>query len=680
MLPLTSRGITFVLYAMILPSLISCSRKEPESQSKPAEDTRQYRVDRFGPARIVQCYAEGFEKLTLKEKTFCYYLSQAAIAGRDIYFDQRSKHGLEVKRLLEAIYPHLEGVDADARSKIIEYTKLFWTNSGFYDNMSALKFTPACTFEEFASAVKFAVSHCATIDVRNESIDQILARLQRVIFDPDFEKSCTNKTPGVDIIEESFNNFYEGVTFDEVERWAKSGNEKYPLNSKVVKENGKIVEKVWRAGGDGIAPGLYAEELSNVIAYLEKASPFACSESQQDVIRKLIAFFRTGEQADFDAYNIAWVKDNSRIDFIIGFIEVYVDARGHKGGYEGIVYYTDPDQAERMNKLASLAEYFEAKAPWKDEYKKSNIKPPIVNMINVVCETGDAGPITAIGINLPNSQAIRQEYGSKSVSIANIMRAYDMAQGDEILNEFAYDQQEIDLHKSFGSEGSDLHVALHEVIGHGSGKVSERLQGKDPQSFLPGYYSTLEEARADLMALYNGFDEALLKNNIISDVRASEAEFRAYIRNVFVQLRRVIPPHDQLEEDHMKNRQLVVNYILENSNAIRIESKEGKIFLRAVDLEKMRQSAGKLLAEIMRIKAEGDFEAGKALVDKYGLKVNTHWRDEVLERVKNFDAPLYSGFIFCDLQPKLDAKGNIIDVIVEHPLDFAKQMLEWAKK
>ncbi len=666
-----------IMVSITTTILIECTKKKAEAPAT-IEDTRQFKVDRFGPARIIQAYADGFEKLSLKEKIFAYYLTQAAIAGRDIYFDQKSKYGLEVKNLLEAIYPHLDGVDESVKAKIVEYTKLFWANSGFYDNLSALKFVPSCSYDEFVSVVKKAQSNGAQIQLKSgELITQKLNRLKRVIFDPEFEKSCTDKTPGVDIIAQSFNNFYEGVTFAEVEAWANAGNEKYPLNSKVVKEKGKIIEKVWRAGGDGITPGMYARELNNIIKYLEMAIPYACSEHQQEVIRKLSTFFRTGEQKDFDEYNIAWVKDNSRVDFILGFIEVYVDTRGHKGAFEGVVFYTDPDQAERMNKLAALADYFEQKAPWRDEFKKKNIKPPIVNIINVVCETGDSGPITPIGINLPNSQAIRQEFGSKSVSIANIIKGYDMAQGDEILNEFAYDKDEIELHKKYGSEGSDLHVALHEVIGHGSGKASDKLNGKDPQSFLPGYYSTLEEARADLMALFNGFDDELINQKIVSDKKASEAEYRAYVRNVLVQLRRVLPPHDQLEEDHMKNRQLVVNYIIENSDAIKVEKKDGKIFLCVTDMEKLRQSAGKLLAEIMRIKAEGDLPAGKALVDKYGLKVNTVWRDEVLERVKNFDAPLYSGFIYPDLKPVMDEKGNIKDIEASYPLDFAKEMLEW---
>lgn len=660
---------------------MQCGKKQESPQKQSSEDTRQYTVDRFGPARIIQCYADGFELLTPKEKIFTYYLTQAAVAGRDMYFNQKHRYGLEVRKLLEAMYAHLNGVDESVKTKIIGYTKLIWVNSGFYDNLSARKFIPSCTFDEFKAAAIKAKQNGARFELTtNETLEQKLERLRRVMFDPGFEQSCTNKTPGVDIIASSYNNFYRGVTFDEVKAWAKAGNEKYSLNSTVVKENGKIVEKVWRAGGYGIPPGMYATELHNVIHYLEQAIPYACSEHQQETIRKLIRFFRTGEEKDFDEYNISWVKDNSRVDFILGFIEVYVDARGHKGAFEGVVFYTDPTQAERMSKLAGLADYFEQKAPWKNEYKKKNIKSPIVNMINVVCETGDSGPITPIGINLPNSQAIRQEYGSKSVSIANIIKGYDMAQGDEILIEFTSDKDEIELHKKFGSEGSDLHVALHEVIGHGSGKVSAKLNGKDPQSFLPGYYSTLEEARADLMALYNGFDEELLKQHIMTNRKASEAEYRAYARNVLVQLRRVLPPHDQLEEDHMKNRQLVINYILENSDAIKIEKKDGKTFLRVADLEKMRETSGILLAEIMRIKAEGDLGAGKVLVDKYGLKVNIAWRDEVLERVKNFDAPLYSGFIFPELKPLKDGAGAIVDIEASYPLDFAKQMLDWANE
>jgi dipeptidyl-peptidase-3 len=477
-------------------------------------------------------------------------------------------------------------------------------------------------------------------------------------------------------------NYYgRNITYQEVERWAAAGKEKHPLNSKVVKENGKLVEKVWCAGGDGVPPGMYAPQLKAVIANLEAAIPYAASGVQEQTVRLLVRFLRTGDQQDFRKYNIHWVSDSSNVDFILGFIEGYLDPRGQKSEFEASVYYTDPGQTHMMRKLATYAQYFENKAPWAEAYRKQIEQTPIANVINVMAQTGGTGPVSPIGINLPNEQAIRELHGSKSVLLHNVVDAYEKSSGADLLREFAVDQAEIDDQKSYGTAADNLHTAMHEVIGHASGKMSDRLVGKEPADFFPGYYNTLEEARADLVALWNVWDEKLVEIGVAKDPgearKIAETMYQQTVRVAISQLRR-IGNNTQLEEDHMKNRQLIVNWIMKNSNAIAVSQREGKTYYRITDYENMRSMVGKLLAEIMRIKAEGDFKAAKELIDTYGLKVDVALRDEVQSRVRSLDAPAYTGFVEPVLTPVMDPEGTIIDVKVAYPLSLADQMLSWS--
>jgi len=663
--------------------LAGCSEK-PRQTTRTADQDRTYAIERVGPARVVQLYADGFDQLTPKEKIFCYWLSQAAIAGRDIALDQHHPRTLEVRDLMEQVYSHSDGIDPAVKKNLTEYLKLLWINNGFYDNLTSKKFVPAMTVAEFLAAAGKAAANGADFGTGNENVAAIIDRLGGVIFDPAVDPVMTQKSPGTDWITGSSVNFYgDNITYAEIKKWASAGNEKYALNSKVVREKGNLTEKVWRAGGDGVPPGIYAPQLEAVITNLEAAIPYAASDYQQETIRLLAKFLRTGEPDDFRTYNIHWVTDTSNIDFILGFIEVYLDPRGQKAEFEASIYYTDPEQTHLMRKLATYAQHFENKAPWEKKYKKQIDQVPIANVINVTIETGGTGPVSPIGINLPNEQSIREQYGSKSVLLHNIVSAYEKSGGKDILKEFANDKAEIDRQGVYGTIADNLHTAMHEVIGHASGKVSDKLEGKDPSEFLPGYYNTLEEARADLVALWNAWDDKLVDIGVASDPeearKIGETMYDQAVRTAINQLRR-IGNDTQIEEDHMKNRQLIVHYIMKNSDAIAVEKRGGKTYYRILDYDKMHTSVGTLLAEIMRIKGEGDLAAGKELVDTYGLKVEIALRDEVQDRVKNLDSPAYTGFVMPELVPVMDPEAKIIDIRVEYPLDLAAQMISWSAR
>ncbi len=664
---------------------IACSQQDSRQEESATDmpEQRKYKIERVGPANVVQLYADGFDQLTLKEKIFSYYIYQAALAGRDIAIDQHHPNALEVRDFMEEVYQFSSGIQPAVLEKIIAYLKLFWINNGFYDYLTSRKSVLECSFEELKQACTIAIQNGANFRGSNEPWKRTLEKLKPIIFDPDFESVLTNKSPGSDFISRSAVNFYSrGLTLKEVDEWTKAGQEKNSLNSRLVLENGKIVEQVWRAGGTMNPPGMYADDLKAVIRFLELAIPYASSETQAETVRKLVKYFKSGSLEDFRQFNIHWVKDNSNVDFIMGFIEVYLDPRGQKAQWESSIFYTDPQQTRLMQNLARLARYFEDRAPWREEYKKRIEQSPLANVINVTVGTGGTGPISPIGINLPNEQAIRQQYGSKSVLLHNIVEANEKSQGQVLVKEFAWDEQEIERQEKYGSRAGNLHTALHEVIGHGSGKVSDRLGGKDPSTFFPGYYNTLEETRADLVALWNAWDVKLVDTGWVQDRQEArligQTMFEQRVRAGLTQLRR-IGKSDQLEQDHMKNRALIVNYLLRNSNAVRVEVREGKTYYRIFDFEGARKVVGELLAEIMRIKAEGDLAAAKALVDTYGLKVNVSLRDEVQERARKLDVASYMGLVMPKLEPVMDSQGKITDVKVSYPQDLAKQMLEYSR-
>ncbi|MEK7263808.1 MAG: peptidase M49 [Bacteroidota bacterium] len=663
-----------------LPHIVS---RFAEQQPAPSvtEPERKYVLERVGSARVVQLYADGFEKLTQKEKIFAYYVSQATIAGRDIAIDQHHRNALEIRDLLEKIYLNNSGIDQKTLVKITVYLKLFWINNGFYDNITSKKIQPEFTFEELRAAAKLAQINGAVIRTGNEDIDTKLFRLKRVIFNMESQPMLTNKTPGEDYIRGSAINYYRGdLSYEEVRRWSALGFERNPLNSTVFKENNAIVEKVWRCGGEGVPAGLYAEDLLRVIHFLELAIPYAETEHQQKTIHLLIKYFKTGHPNDFRNFNIHWIKDISNIDFIMGFIEVYLDPCGKKGEWEASVYYTDPGQTILMEQLARFAQYFEDKMPWAPQYKKKIIHSPTAKVINVIVETGGTGPISPIGINLPNEQALRQMFGSKSVLLRNVADAYEKSSGKDLLFEFAWDDDEIKNQDLYGTRADNLHTALHEVIGHGSGKMSDHLIG-DPSHFLPGYFNTLEEARADLVALWCVFDTKLIETGIVDNIfelrKIGETMFQQAIRVALTQLRR-IGDSDHLEEDHMKNRQLIAHYLMDDFRAVRKVKRGGSTYYRIIDFERAHYGVGRLLAEIMRIKAEGDLKSAKSLIDKYALKVDSELRVEVQNRVRKLDAPAYTGFVMPKLVPAKDSNDNIVDVEVTYPLDLSTQMFEFS--
>jgi dipeptidyl-peptidase-3 len=645
-----------------------------EAPRPPASDTanRKYLLERVDDAAVVQLYADGFDRLPLGEKTLIYHLYQAALAGRDIFYDQRYAHNLEMRAILEEIITHPAGIDAATLGEIQRYTKLFWINTGPYNNLTARKFVMKCTPDAFGIAVATAQNNGAKFPTRErESLDAMLKRVEPLFFDPNVDPIVTNKTPGKgkDILASSANNLYVGLTMKDLAGF----DEKHELNSRVVKQDGKIIEEVYRVGGK------YDAQIRTIVQHLEAAVPFA-TEPMAKALRALVKFYQTGEESDRIAYDIAWVQDKaSPVDTINGFIEVYMDARGMKGSWEALVYYVNPEKTAEIRKLAADAQWFEDRMPWADQYKKQGVTGITANAIDVVVEAGDSGPITPVGINLPNDQNIRETYGSKSVSLSNVNEAYDRSTSAEFRREFAWTPEEAQRAEKWSSIAGELTTNMHEVIGHASGKISEKLKGS-PQSMLKEQYSALEESRADLVALYFLPNPKLAELGLVEAKDHQEivqAEYEGYTRNALVQLRRV-REGTQIEEDHMRNRQMIVRWLMENSKAIETRSRDSKTYYVMVDAKQFQEGVGRLLAEVQRIKAEGDYEAAVKLFETYGVHFDPKVRDEVVTRVDRLKMPSYTGFV----QPKLEAiksgDGKVSDVKITYPMDLTTQMLEYS--
>jgi dipeptidyl-peptidase-3 len=630
------------------------------------QSERKYLLERVGEAAVAQLYADGFEGLPLDQKILIWHLYRAALAGRDIYYDQRYVHNLEMRDILEEIITHPEGIEAATLSAIERYTKLFWINVGPHNNLTARKFLPECSPEAFVAAANRAAQNGA--DISSASVE----RLRPMFFDLQVDPIVTNKTPGEgrDILLSSANNFYAGVSMHDLEGF----EEKYPLNSRLVKTpDGGLVEEVYRVGGK------YDKEIRAIVGHLEAATGYATTE-MAEALRALIRFYETGEDADRAKYDIAWVQDkDSPVDTINGFIEVYMDARGMKGAWESLVYYVNMAKTDNIRKIAASAQWFEDRMPWAPEYRKKGVRGVTANAIDVVVECGESAPTTPIGINLPNDQVIREQHGSKSVSLSNVNEAYDKSTLPEFRREFAWSAGEAERAEKWSAFAGELTTDLHEVIGHGSGKVAERLNGS-PQNFLKEQYSALEEARADLVALYFVADPRLVELGIIKAEDLDEivrAEYEGYARNALVQLRR-IREGTQIEEDHMRNRQMIVRWLMANSSSIEVRQREGKTFYVVVDPVAFRQGVGQLLHEVQRIKAEGDYEAAKALFEQHGVHFDAALRDEVVARVERLQMPSYTGFVQPRLEPVLAADGTITDVHISYPLDLTTQMLEYS--
>ena len=640
------------------------------AQAPPAD--RKYLLERVDDAAVAQLYADGFDSLPLDEKVLIWHLYQAALAGRDIYYDQRYAHNLEMRDVLEEILSHPGGVDPATLAEIQRYTKLFWLNTGPFNNLTARKFVLKCSPQAFAAAAHAAAKAGATFpSAGGETLDALLARLRPMFFDPAVDPIVTNKTPGhgKDILTSSANNLYVGVSMADLETLRES----HPLNSRVVKRGGKIIEEVYRVGGR------YDKEIRAIVAHLEAAIPYA-TEPMADALRALVKFYRTGETADRVAYDIAWVRDKaSPVDTINGFVEVYMDSRGMKGSWESLVFYVNQEKTEGIRRLAADAQWFEDRMPWAAHYRKQGVRGITANAIDVVVEAGDSGPITPVGINLPNDQSIREKYGSKSVSLSNVNVAYDKSTSAEFRKEFAWSPEEAARAEKWSSVAGELTTDLHEVIGHASGKISERLKGS-PQSALKEQYSALEEARADLVALYFLPNPRMVELGLLSVDDQKDivlAEYEGYTRNALVQLRRV-REGAQIEEDHMRNRQMIVRWLMANSKAIDERQRDGKTYYVMVDAKAFQEGAGRLLAEIQRIKAEGDYAAAKTLFETYGVHFDPKLRDEIVARVDHLQMPSYTGFV----QPRLEAvkgpDGKIADVKISYPLDLTTQMLEYS--
>ena len=636
---------------------------------------RKYLLERVDDAAVVQLYADGFEQLPLREKTLIWHLYEAAVAGRDIFYDQRYAHNLEMRDILEEIITHPENVDPQTLTEIQRYTKLFWINTGPYNNLTARKYVLKCTPEAFAAAVTAAEKGGAKFPLKaGESLAALVKRLQPMFFDLTVDPIVTNKTPGAgkDILASSANNLYVGVTMKDIAGF----KEQYPLNSRLVKQNGKLVEEVYRVGGK------YDAQIRKIVGHLEAAVPFA-TEPMAKALKALVKFYQTGETADRAAYDIAWVEDkDSPVDTMNGFIEVYMDARGMKGSWEALVFYVNPEKTAEIRKLAADAQWFEDRMPWDAKYRKQGVTGITANAIDVVVEAGDSAPITPVGINLPNDQEIREKYGSKSVSLSNVNDAYDRSTSAEFRREFAWTPEEAARAEKWSSVAGELTTNMHEVIGHASGKISERLKdfGGSPQTVLKEQYSALEESRADLVALYFLPDPKLVELGLVEAKDHNEivlAEYEGYTRNALVQLRR-IREGTQIEEDHMRNRQMIVRWLMSNSKAIDVREREGKTFFVMIDAKAFQEGVGRLLAEVQRIKAEGDYEAAVKMFETYGVHFDARLRDEVVARVDRLKMPSYTGFVQPRLTATTAADGRVTDVKISYPMDLATQMLEYS--
>ncbi len=678
-----------LLFCAAVSLAIACSPKArttstPTSTMAPVTNNGPIVLDTFADLQILRYDLPGFDKLDLRQKTFIYYLSEAALAGRDIIYDQHCRYNLAVRKTLEGIHNSFKGDrnSADWKNFVI-YSKRIWVSNGIHHHYSETKILPEFSKEYFAQLVKN--SDPAALQMKKgQDAAALIAELTPVIFDPNMLGKRTNKDEKVDVVKESAVNFYENVSAAEVDKFygdqLKAAGKNPPmvgLNSKLVGDGtGKLTEIVWKAG-----PGnMYGAAIDKIVANLELATPFAENKQQKKAIGLLIEFYRTGDLKKFDEYNIAWVQDKtSTIDFINGFIETYHDPKGYKADFEAMVQYNDPDATEKMSIISKHAQYFEDNSTIPAVYKKKKVKNISYRVINVAMEGGDCAPSTPIGVNLPNSNWIR-ELGSKSVSLNNIENAYGKAGGALATTEFANDPEEVENAKKYAEACGKMHTALHEVIGHASGQLKPGMA--EPNVTLKQYAATLEEGRADLVALYYMPDPKLVEWGLLPDANAYKAEYDQYIRNgLLMQLRRLQPGSD-IEEDHMRNRQLVAAWAFEKGagKVIVKEIRNGKIYYDIRDYAKLRELFGQLLSELQRIKSEGDLEAARALVEGYAVKTDAETIKQVKKRYSSLPTKAYSGFV----QPKLVAtkatSGKITGVKVEVETDFVKQMLRFGKE
>lgn len=672
---------------LILTSLVIalCGTAPHAAPQAPAPAAPSALIERAGDTGFIQLEADSFRQLTPKQQALAYWLAQASIAIDPIIYDQLSAFGLREKRILEQIVARPATVDAAAFAKIRTFALLFWANRGNHNDNTTLKFLPTFTFDEIKTA---ALRVQAAGGFRTPygdlpalgtaaSLTAELDALRPALFDPQFEPSLTAKTPpaGSDIIRASSNTFYRGVALTDLATFT----ERFPLNSRLVKNaDGTLREDVYRAGTPDkkVAPGLYAAYLGKAIQYLAKAQAVA-DPAQAIVIGDLIRFYQTGDPKDWLTFGASWVQNDATVDFVNGFIEVYRDARGAKGSSQSFVSITNVPITTAMTKLATNAAYFEAKAPWADAYKKKAFQPPVVKAVDVLLETGDF-LVTTIGDNLPNDNEIHEKYGTKNFLFPGSSHALARAAGTGAGHEFAASPEIEARATKYGEPAGDLMTAMHEVIGHGSGQLSAKIKG-GAEPYLKEYFSTLEETRGDLMALWNVWDPKLKELGLLQDQEEIAKTMYDSAASVALRQLRSIPRGDTINEDHQRNRALISNYIKDTTGAIEWFTRDGKSYVRVTDYQKMREGVGRLLAEVMRIKGEGDYAAIKALVDTYGVHFDTAVRDQVVARYKQLNLPTYWAGINVELTAQLDAKGAVSTVRFSYPRDAVRQYLNYGR-
>lgn len=644
-------------------------------------DGFEYANERFADLQMLRYKVEGFENLSLNQKTFIYYLSEAALQGRDILFDQNGKYNLRIRKTLETVFTDYKGDRSQKDfTELVTYLKRVWFSNGIHHHYGCEKFVPGFSESFFRDAVSGVDKNKLPLE-NGQTVAQLLDIICPVIFDPNILPKRVNLADGEDLLKTSASNYYEGVTQAEAEKYygdmKKEGDPHpvmYGMNSRLVKtSDGSIVEKRWTSDG------LYGAAIKKIIFYLEKARPFAEDEQQKAVIDKLVDYYKTGDLKTFDEYSILWVENTEPlVDFVNGFIECYGDPLGLKCSWESIVNFKDLVATQRTETLSKNAQWFEDNSPVAPEFKKDKVKGITAKVINAAILGGDLYPSTAIGINLPNSDWVRKEHGSKSVTIGNLTEAYNKAAiGNGFREEFTYSQDEINLMNKYADITDDLHTDLHECLGHGSGKL---LPGVDSDS-LKAYGSTIEEARADLFGLYYLADDKMNELGLTPDKEAYKAQYYSYMMNgLLTQLVR-INLGNNIEEAHMRNRAIIARWAYEKGkqdNVVELVKRDGKTFVKINDYEKLRVLFGKLLAEIQRIKSTGDFAAAQDLVENYGVKIDSELHKEILDRYARLDLAPYKGFINPVYTAKFDTNGNITDVVVDYTESYVNQMLRYS--
>ena len=657
--------------------LLSACKGEQEVQ----KDTFDYTVEQFADLQLLRYKVHGFEELPLKQKELMYYLSEAALHGRDILFDQNGKYNLVIRKMLETVYTDYQGDRTDTNFVNLEiYLKRVWFSNGIHHHYGADKFVPGFTPEFFKKALESVGEDKLPIG-EGETLDMLCEEVFPVIFNPQVMAKRVNQADGEDLVLTSASNYYDGLTQQEAEEFyakMKTPNDTMPvmygMNSRLVKENGRVYEKVWKSGG------LYGQAIDKIIYWLDKAKGVAENDKQKAVIEKMIQFYKDGDLKTFDEYAILWVKDlDSRVDFVNGFTESYGDPLGMKSSWESIVNFKDLVSTKRTELISDNAQWFEDHSPVDKRFKKEEVKGVSAKVITAAIIAGDLYPATAIGINLPNSNWIRSVHGSKSVTIGNFTDAYNKAaHGNGFSDEFVYSEIEKEYLEKYGDLTGDLHIDLHECLGHGSGQL---LPGVDPDA-LKAYGSTIEEARADLFGLYYLPDAKMRELGLTPHDDAYKAEYYSFMMNgLMTQLVR-IELGNNVEEAHMRNRQLIAKWVFEKGAAdkvVELVKKDGKTYVKVNDYEKLRNLFGQLLSEIQRIKSEGDFEAARQLVENYAVKVDPELHKEVLARYEKLNLAPYKGFVNPVYVAETDAEGNITDVKISYGEGYAEQMLRYSK-